>query len=115
MYWFWRLGYNGAGLDCTKDEYCAALAAEGVNVAASYRAALPSTQDWFKNRCAYGTHGFPWTAPEYKGTMNREFALPNAMKVMDECYNLYLNESWTDEDIANVLAAYRKVDAAFRA
>ena len=47
--------------------------------------------------------------------MNREFALPNAMKVMDECYNLYLNESWTDEDIANVLAAYRKVDAAFRA
>ncbi|MCI6909159.1 MAG: DegT/DnrJ/EryC1/StrS family aminotransferase [Clostridiales bacterium] len=115
VYWFWRLGYNGAGLDCTKDEYCAALAAEGVNVAASYRAALPSTQDWFKNRCAYGTHGFPWTAPEYKGTMNREFALPNAMKVMDECYNLYLNESWTDEDIANVLAAYRKVDAAFRA
>ncbi len=113
-YWFWRLGYRGEGLGCTKQEYCAALAAEGVNVAASYRAALPSTMDWFLNRSVYGTHGFPWSSPEYHGHMNRDFELPNANRVMEECYNLYINESWTDEDIAGVLEAYRKVDEAFR-
>lgn len=115
VYWFWHLGANLEGLSCTKNEYCAALAAEGVSVSASYRAALPSTQDWYRNRYAFGTKGFPWTAPEYKGTMNRDFEIPNAMRVTEEQYNLYINESWTDEDIANVLAAYKKVDEAFRA
>lgn len=114
VYWFWRLGVNLDGMDCTKDEYVAALSAEGVPLNPTYRAALPSTSDWFKNRRAFGTHGFPWTSPEYKGTMNRDFEIPNALAVMDRQYNLSLNESWTDEDIANVLAAYRKVDAAFR-
>ena len=114
VYWFWRLGVNLDGMDCTKDEYVAALSAEGVPLNPTYRAALPSTADWFKNRRAFGTHGFPWTSPEYKGTMNRDFEIPNALAVMTRQYNLSLNESWTDEDIANVLAAYRKVDAAFR-
>ena len=115
VYWFWRLAFNPAGMTCTKDEYTAALIAEGVPMNPSYKAALPSTQDWFVNRCAYGTHGFPWTAPEYKGTMNRDFEIPNAKAVMETSYNLSINESWTDEDIANVLAAYKKVDEAFRA
>jgi len=114
VYWFWRLAFNGTGLSCTKDEYCAALAAEGCPIAARYTGALPSTMDWFKNRSAYGTQGFPWTSPEYKGSMNRDFEIPNARAIMDVCYNLQINESWTDEDIENVLKAYRKVDAAYR-
>ncbi len=115
VYWFWRLGVNLEGLSCTKDEYIKALAAEGANVSLNYKAALPSTFDWFKKRRAFGTHGFPWTSPEYKGTMNRDFPIPNAIEVTDTQYNLYINESWTDEDIAYTLAAYKKVDEAFRA
>ena len=114
-YWFWRLGVNLDGMTCTKDEYCSALLAEGVPLNPSYSAALPHKQDWFRNRRAFGTPGFPWTAVEYKGTNNRDFETPNAVRATQEMYNLSMHEGWTDEDIALVIAAYKKVDAAFRA
>lgn len=114
VYWFWRLAFDPKGMSCTKDEYTAALAAEGVPLNPSYRAALPSTQDWFVNHHAFGTSGLPWSSPEYKGDGSRVYGIPNALQAMEVHYNLSINESWTDEDIGLVLEAYRKVDARYR-
>jgi len=80
----------------------------------SYKAALPSTMTWFKERRAFGTKGFPWTSPEYKGNMNRDFEIPNAIAAVEECFNISINESWTDEDIELAAAAMNKVDKAYR-
>ncbi len=113
-YWFLRLKFNGEGLSCTKEEFAAAVAAEGLQINPSYRAALPSTMTWFKERRAFGTHGFPWTSPEYKGSMNRDFDIPNAEAAMDECFIIYPNESWNDEDIEMAANALNKVDRAYR-
>ena len=113
-YWFWRLGINFDGLSCTKEEYVAALQAEGLQVALNYKAALPHTFDWFKNKCAFGDDGFPWTAPQYTGKYNCNFETPNAIEATDLFYNLYFYESWRDCDIKMVLDAYAKVDAAYR-
>lgn len=113
-YWFLRVKFNGEGLSCTKDEFTAALVAEGLPMNPSYKAALPSTMTWFKERRAFGTKGFPWTSPEYKGNMNRDFEIPNAIAAVDECFNISINESWTDEDIELAAAAMNKVDKAYR-
>ncbi len=112
--WFLRLTFNGEGMSCTKDKFANACAAEGLPINPAYRGALPSLMTWFVERRAFGTKGFPWTSPEYKGRNNRDFEIPNAKAVMDICFNLYINESWTDEDIKQAADAFNKVDKAFR-
>ena len=113
-YWFWRLGVDEDAVTCTKSEYCDALEAEGVPILKSYKAALPQHMDWFVNRRAFGKSGLPWSSPDYKGTMDVPFPTPNAIATMEKQYNLMLHESWSDEDVALVLAAYEKVDRHFR-
>ncbi len=114
-YWFWRLRFNPEGLSCDKAEYVNALIAEGLSCAVDY-AALPHTYDWFTNKCAFGNDGFPWSAPQYTGKygMGCVFETPNAKEAIKTHFNLYFNESWTDEDIAMVVDTFKKVDAAFR-
>jgi len=115
-YWWWRLDLNLEGMSCTKDEYLDALIAEGLIINKSYKGAMPYTFDWFKNKCAFGDDGFPWSAPQYTGKygMGAEFPTPNAVEVTDRCFNLTIYESYTDADIAMIIDAFAKVDAAFR-
>ena len=114
-YWFWRLRFNGEGLSCTKAEYVAALAAEGLSVSPTYPA-LPHQFDWFKNKKAFGSNGFPWSCSEYKGQygMDAWFETPNAVEAIANCFQFYFFESYRDCDIEMILNAFAKVDAAFR-
>lgn len=111
-YWWWRLEVNVEALTCDKDTYCRALAAEGIPLSANYRA-MPHLMDWFQKRTVFGSSGYPWTAPEYKGDANRQFACPNAMASTDRQFNLMLNECWGDEEIKDTLAAMEKVEKAY--
>jgi len=112
-YWFLRMRYHTEAASCDKETYCQALAAEGLPVAADYRAALPHTMDWFQQRRVFGSSGYPWSSPDYAGDADRTFPCPNAQAAMDAHYNLYLHEGWQDADIDDAAAILDKVDRAY--
>ncbi|MDD5597668.1 MAG: hypothetical protein PHV82_06970, partial [Victivallaceae bacterium] len=109
-YWWWRLKVDSSKLSCSKDEFCAALIAEGLSLNPSYRGALPYTFDWFKNRA--GKH--PWNNPLYKGDPGAEPQTPNAFKVMEEHFNLAISESWGEKEADDIIAIISKVESAYR-
>lgn len=108
-YWWWRLKVDSSELNCSKDEFCAALAAEGLPIAVTYRAALPYTFDWFRNRA--GKH--PWNNPLYKGDPAQEPDTPNTFRVMDEHFNLPISEGWGKAEADDIIAIIKKVENAF--
>jgi len=111
-YWFWRLEVAADRVTCDKAAFCAALAAEGIPLNPSYRH-LPHTMDWYRDRAVFGTSGLPWTSPLYKGDPDRAFPCPNALAATDHQFNLGIHESWGDREIADTLAALRKVETAY--
>ena len=111
-WWFWRLEAAVEKLACDKAAFCAALAAEGIPLNPSYRH-LPHLQDWYRRRAVFGSSGLPWTSPLYKGDPNRVFPCPNALAATDRQFNLAVHEAWSDREIADTLAAFRKVEAAY--
>ena len=104
-----RLKINLAAINCDREEYFKALAAEGAPVASNYKAALPSTFPWFQNR----ESKHPWNNPLCQGNPCREFPLPNVMAAMEETFLFFILESWDEEEIDMLVKAFRKVDAAF--
>lgn len=114
-YWFLRILVDDSKLTCTKEEFAAALAAEGMTVNPRY-AATPFTSEWYINRKVFGTSGYPWNAPEYKGDHDKYFTLedvPNASQALDNTIMIYPNESYTDEAIDLVAQAFKKVASAY--
>jgi dTDP-4-amino-4,6-dideoxygalactose transaminase len=112
-YWFWVLEAVTDAMDCDKETYCKALIAEGLPVATSYQA-LPHTYSWFTERRVFGTSGYPWSSPDYKGDRARRFPTPSAVDAVARLFNLGIAESWGEAETRDVGAAFRKVDAAFR-
>jgi perosamine synthetase len=110
-YWWWRLEVNLNMISCDKLTYCKALKGEGVSLNPEY-AAIPSNMDWFKNRSVFGTSGYPWAAPEYKGDRNRQFPCVNAMSSVKRQFNLMVFESWGEEEAKDIIKAFRKVEDA---
>ena len=111
-YWWWRLEVDCNAITCSKADYCAALIAEGLPVNPKYSGAMPHSFDWFCNRTVFGSSKLPWSSPLYSGEGDREFPCPNANTSMDTQFNLTIFESWGEAEIADVVAAFKKVDAA---
>ena len=109
-FWWWRLKVNTQQIHCSKKEFCEALLAEGVPLGVSYDAALPFLREWFQNRPSK----HPWNNPLYLGERNRDFPCPNAMAVMQECFNLTVYESWGKAEADLLAQAFTKVDHAYR-
>lgn len=108
-YWWWRLKFNADAMRCTKEAYCEALQAEGVNINPNYTAALPTRQDWFRNRAA--TH--PWNNPLYRGNPAGHYPIPNADKSIVDHFVLSLHENVGETAIRQIIEAFQKVDASF--
>jgi dTDP-4-amino-4,6-dideoxygalactose transaminase len=111
-WWWWRLEANLERLACGKDAYCQALQAEGLPIAPYYRA-MPHTYAWFRERRVFGTSGLPWTSPQYRGDASRRFDCPNATRSIERHFNLTVYESWGRREIDDIVAIFRKVDAAY--
>lgn len=112
-YWFLRLELDSGSLSCSKDTFLEAVIAEGVNLLKDYSIAQPYLMDWFINKKAFGTSGFPWSAPQYKGSFTSSFVCENAAEVCKTCFNLHLHESWSKEDIDLIIGAFRKVEDVY--
>lgn len=111
-YWFWRLEANLDALTCDKDTFCRAVIAEGIPINPRYDA-MPHRKEWFVNKSVFGTSRYPWASPAYKGDPNREFPTPNALKTLDTQFNLMIHEAVGPSEIDDIVAAFKKVEAAF--
>jgi len=112
-YWFLRMQFHPEAVTCDKETFCKSLLAEGlVGVASSYRH-MPHTMEWFTKRRVFGSSGYPWTSPAYKGNPDRHFPCPHAIKATKYQFNLGIHESWTAREIAGAVAIFRKVERNF--
>ncbi len=112
-FWFLRLKFNPAEVVCDKSQFCKALKEEGLPVRERYVSPV-STQDWFVNRRVFGNSGLPWSAPQYTGDKNRQFPCPNALKSLDEHFDLSLLESWGKSEAKAIIKALRKVSIIYQ-
>ena len=108
-YWWWRLKFNGEQLNCTKEEFCNALIAEGLVINPTYRAAMPATMDWFKQRA--DCH--PWNNPYYRGNPRQEYPTPNCDQAMDDHFILFVLESYGERETDMIAAAFEKVETYY--
>jgi len=112
-YWFLRLAFVPEQATCDKETYCAALAAEGLPIMASYRAALPYKMDWFVKQRVFGNSALPWSSPEYTGSAGTTFDCPHVESAMDLQFMLAIHANWSATEVADAVAALAKVDSAF--
>jgi dTDP-4-amino-4,6-dideoxygalactose transaminase len=111
-YWFLRLGIDASRLNCDKRTFCKALAEEGMPIVADY-SHMPYTFDWCRNRRVFGSSGYPWASPDYKGDATREFPCPNALAAIEENFILFISEGWGDSEIVDAIEAFMKVESAY--
>ena len=115
-YWFLRVLFNADAVTVDKNTICDALDAEGVATNRLY-AATPYTSDWYQNSIVFGNSGYPWAAPEYKGDKTKRYSLedlPNTKKSLADTIIIYPNESWTEDNINETIAAFKKVYEAYK-
>lgn len=97
-YYFVRLRVALSRLSCSKEDFCAALAAEGIPVISNYaQKHMPHRQPWFRTIADPG----------------RSAACPNADETLAACFNLGVHEGWGRPEIDDTAAALSKLDGAF--
>jgi perosamine synthetase len=111
-YWFLLVTLDLDKIKVDKDTFVKAIEAEGVAAASRY-VPIFTQADWYKNRAVYGKSGYPWTCPLYKGDLNRKFPWPNLEATEKNLFMIYIHESFSQKDVADTIAAFKKVEAAF--
>lgn len=109
-YWFYMLRLDEAALGCTREQFCAALAAEGVACGAGYIAQVVYMTPIFQNRCAYPGSHFPFdiTGAEYPAGLCAE-----AEAILQTAVRLPVSEFYTEQDLAETIQGIRKVVGHF--
>ena len=113
-YWFLRMHIDTSRLTVDKAAFCRALGAEGIPVNPSYRA-IPAEYPWFRDKVVFGKSGFPWDCSDYKGSRDPVARIENAIRAVDEHFNISMHENYGDQEIADVVEAVGKVEAAYAA
>jgi dTDP-4-amino-4,6-dideoxygalactose transaminase len=111
-YWFMRLRVDASLLRVDKDTFARAVAAEGIPVTPSYRH-LPAEALWFRQRRVFPPSDYPWGLPAYQGDRKAVFPCPNAVAAVESHFLLAVHENYADQEVADILAALRKVEAAY--
>lgn len=105
-YWFYMFRLVEEKLSCSREEFCAALSAEGITNRMGYIPDVVYMQPIFQNKQAYlGSH-FPFDLSEVS---YRRGDCPNAEAILQTAVQVPLNEFYTDKDIEETIAAIRKV------
>ena len=112
--WFLFLKLDSAKLCCDKATFVAAVAAEGIPCEASYLH-TPAIADWCLQRHVFGTGGFPWSDPQYTGDAHAVYELPNALAADAGHFRMGIHENYGEAEVADIVAAFAKVERAYRA
>ena len=113
-YWFLPVAFYPERAACDKETFCESLRAEGLPVTDDYRYGMPHRQEWYTERRVFGSSGYPWASPLYKGDPNREFPCPNAQAMLKSHFTMSLHENWGTREIDDVIAIFHKAAAAYR-
>jgi dTDP-4-amino-4,6-dideoxygalactose transaminase len=111
-YWFLRMHLDLDAITVDKATFCTALGAEGIPVTVAYRA-IPAEWTWFREKRCFGNSGFPWDCSDYHGSKEPVARIEQAVRAVDTHFNIALNESYGDQEIADIVAACEKVAAAY--
>ena len=96
-------------------QFAAAMAAEGIPVSHSYRNAINYGLQYFRERKTFGTSGFPWGHVVGGRKIEwQEFDFPVVERIAQSLLLLEIHESWTEREAEDTVAAFRKVDEAYR-
>jgi hypothetical protein len=112
VYWFLVLNVDPDRISVCKHQYAEALAAEGLPVKTGYVRHM-TEWTWFKERAVFGASGYPWTAPEYKGDPDIPIPTPNFNAMDLRLFPMMFHENLSEQDVADILTAFEKVDRAY--
>ena len=111
---FWFLPFK---LDLTKvsvdiDTFVRGAAGEGIPFSCHY--VKPFTRhQWYKTRNVFGSSGYPWTSPSYKGNPGAEYPLPHFDEVDASFFFVKVHENVTEREAADIGKALAKAEAAW--
>lgn len=111
-WWFLQLTLDLSKLTCDRDTFVTALAHEGVNAGGSYLHTI-NQADWYQKRRVFGTSGFPWTDPQYKGNPDALYNLPNIIATDAAHIRIMVHENCDPTLAKQTAAALAKVEAAY--
>ncbi|MCX5658910.1 MAG: DegT/DnrJ/EryC1/StrS family aminotransferase [Planctomycetota bacterium] len=111
-HWFLLLKLDLPKFRVDKAAIAAALQAEGIPVGGGYWHS-PATSEWAVKKRVFGTSGYPWNSPLYKGDPNATWELPNAKAADDTHITLAFHERVGEQEVADTVAALAKVEKAY--
>ncbi|MEA4889375.1 MAG: DegT/DnrJ/EryC1/StrS family aminotransferase [Clostridiaceae bacterium] len=115
-YWFYMLRVDEKKAGVNRDTFSEALNAEGIPSSAGYIPTCVYEYDLFQNKNAFdGTH-VPFDSPYYGKEVDYHKGLcPVAEEILETAVRLNVNEFYTDQDLADTIAAIRKVATYYSA
>jgi dTDP-4-amino-4,6-dideoxygalactose transaminase len=111
-YWFMLLHLDPGKLRVSKDQFAAAVKAEGVEATGFYTH-VTCDHAWFKQRKVFGTSGLPWSAPQYQGDRNPSPQLPNIRAAVANMFRINMHEFCDEQYARDLVAALAKVEKAY--
>jgi dTDP-4-amino-4,6-dideoxygalactose transaminase len=113
-YWFYMFRMNEAEAGCSREEFCGALTAEGINCKKGYIPMCVYEEELFRNKSVYSGTSFPFELPYYDGNIEYKKGLcPIAEKVLETAVCLTVNEFFTEDDLNDTISAIRKVSGYY--
>jgi perosamine synthetase len=111
-YWYLRVTLELDALNVDKQQICRALSAEGIPNMPDYPP-IVCRAPWFENKAVFGSSGFPWDAPDYAGPREPQARMKNAMHCLLDNIPIPMHENYGDREAGDIIAALRKVEAAY--
>jgi perosamine synthetase len=105
-YWFYMFRLIEEQLTCSREEFCAALSAEGITNRMGYIPDVVYMQPMFQNKQAYLDSHFPFELSEVSYERG---SCPHAEEILLTAVQVPISEFYTDQDIEETIAAIRKV------
>jgi len=111
VYWFYLPRLRLDKLSCTRDEFAAAVTAEGVQCGAGYVTSTVYQQPYLGEHKAFGKSGLPWSLGN--DVQYRTGDCPTAEKINAESVILPISDRLGEQEAADTVAAIRKVHDHF--
>ena len=113
-YWFYMLRLDVKKAGVSREKFVEALTAEGVLAYAGYIPCCVYEYDMFKNLSGFEGTTAPFDSAYYGRKIEYKKGLcPNAEAILETVIQLKVNEFYTEQDLQETIAAFRKVSRYF--
>ncbi|MGG3280327.1 DegT/DnrJ/EryC1/StrS family aminotransferase [Paenibacillus solani] len=105
-YWFYMFRLVMENLTCSREDFCAALSAEGITNRMGYIPDVIYMQPMFQQKHAYPGSTFPF---ELSDVHYQRGDCPHAEAILQTAVQVPLSEFYTHQDVLDIVTAIRKV------